>query len=79
MSVVEAVQHLLGYSDVKKTLTNVGKVAIEVSRHCKPWDKAQIVVMLSRTRMACGTIIISFHGYANRMNNWLILHKVNPN
>ena len=76
MSAVETVQHLLGCSDVKKTVTNVGKVATEMSRHCKAWDKAQIVVMLACTRMACDIIIISFHGYANRMNNWLILHKV---
>ena len=44
--------------------TITGKVAIEISRNCQPWDKAQVVVMLSRTCRACDTIIVGDIIYA---------------
>ena len=36
----------------------MGKCAIEVTGGCLPWDKAQVVVMLSRTRRGEDIIVV---------------------
>ena len=33
------------------------ELAIEISKNCKPWNKAQIIVMFSRTRRSKDTIV----------------------
>lgn len=43
----------------KQTGNTLSKCAIDFSRDCRPWEKAQIVVMLSRTRRGKDTIIVT--------------------
>ena len=50
----------VGASTITKQTGNtiMGKCAIEVTNSCSPWDKAQVVVMLSRTTKGKDIIII---------------------
>ncbi|KAL7524740.1 hypothetical protein ACHAXR_000694, partial [Thalassiosira sp. AJA248-18] len=59
-----ALRHV-GSSTINKQMGNTieGRCAIECSESCSPWDKAQIVVGLSRTRRAEDTIIVGNRDY----------------
>ena len=59
-----------GSSIINKQMGNTitGRCAVECTKQCSPWEKAQIVVCLSRTRRARDTIIVGPKEYAiNRM------------
>ncbi|KAL7538852.1 hypothetical protein ACHAXR_012264, partial [Thalassiosira sp. AJA248-18] len=60
-----ALRHV-GSSTINKQMGNTieGRCAIECSESCSPWDKAQIVVGLSRTRRAEDTIIVGNRDFA---------------
>ena len=64
-----ALRHI-GSSTINKQLGNtiIGKCAIECTPDCCPWEKAQVVVGLSRTRRAQDTIIVGPPDFAaNKM------------
>jgi hypothetical protein len=64
-----SLQHVGAGTKNKQTGNTInGRCAIEMSKLCSPWGKDQIVAMLSRTHMACDTIIVGNREFAlNRM------------
>ena len=55
-----------GSSTINKQMGNTitGKCAVECSEGCAPWEKAQIVVCLSRTRLSKDTMIVGDETWA---------------